>query len=223
MDYRTRIEKQRKRKNIDETKFENGSEVEFIKSNGKKFKVKVKKFAEYVDEVISGEYEKNNPSQDVLLSQNTPKIFLDNVVNAKNKPILINVSHIKKAIGLHKKGNHSLNVQQLKQVSQAIFDPIAIIKNEKHGSYNLLLKLSNANKNKTIVSLKLEGKSNFYNARIESNIASTVFDVYSNKDYINNTVEEKNIIYLKRITKKELINLANKDYPYQVGSKFNNI
>ena len=128
-----------------------------------------KSFAQQIDDWIAG----NFPARDTLLIGKTPAIFQKIGFNAL--PMTINQKHIDYAINGTKNAEHTIGMDMLKQLPEALKEPIAVIALETHPDTSVIALLSLVHQGHQIIApIYINGKSRQNGAIIDTNLAASV-------------------------------------------------
>lgn len=128
-----------------------------------------KSFAQQIDDWIAG----NFPARDTLLIGKTPAIFQKIGFNAL--PMTINQTHIDYAINGTKNAEHTIGMDMLKQLPEALKEPIAVIASETHPDTSVIALLSLVHQGHQIIApIYINGKSRQNGAIIDTNLAASV-------------------------------------------------
>ncbi len=128
-----------------------------------------KSFAEQIDDW------KNNkiPQNDSLIVGGTPKLYQDIGFNAV--PVTINQTHVDYAINGTKDIDHHLGETLLKQLPQAMENPVAIIKSQTNPGRTVSILKMVHNGNSVVVPIEIDGVGTQNNIRIDSNAIASIF------------------------------------------------
>ena len=129
-----------------------------------------KPFAEQVDDWIEGKFPKN----DTLLVGSTPKVFKD--VGFNSLPVTLNQSHVDYAINGTKNADHTIGATLLKQLPQALENPVAIIASATREKTSTVALLPFTLDGNTVVApVYVDGFGVQNNLRIDSNAVTSIY------------------------------------------------
>ena len=128
-----------------------------------------KPFAEQVDDFKSGSF----PVKDSLVVSGTPEIYQKVGFNAL--PITLNQTHADYALNGTKDADHFLGEQVLKQLPQAIADPVAIIGSQTQSGRTVAILKFDVNGKQVVVPMEIDGYAKLNNIRIDSNAIVSVY------------------------------------------------
>ena len=145
-------------------------------TNGKDSKYSVtqnydftKPFAEQVDDFKNGKI----PAYDSLVVSGTPEIYQKAGFNAL--PITLNQTHADYALNGTKDADHFLGEQVLKQLPQAIADPVAIIGSQTQSGRAVAILKFDVNGKQVVVPMEIDGHARLNSIRIDSNAIVSVY------------------------------------------------
>ena len=145
-------------------------------TNGKDSKYSVtqnydftKPFAEQVDDFKNGKI----PAYDSLVVSGTPEIYQKVGFNAL--PVTLNQTHANYALNGTKDADHYLGEQVLKQLPQAIADPVAIIGSQTQSGRAVAILKFDVNGKQVVVPMEIDGYGRVNNTIIDSNAIVSVY------------------------------------------------
>lgn len=128
-----------------------------------------KSFAQQIDDWIAG----NFPARDSLMIGGTPQVFQSIGFNAL--PMTINQTHVDYAINGTKNTDHTIGADGLKQLTQALEHPIAVIASKtQNGTSVVALLPFTHNGNTVIAPVVIDGFARQNNVLIDSNAVTSV-------------------------------------------------
>ncbi len=122
-----------------------------------------KSFAQQVDDFKQGKI----PVNDSLLVGRTPKIWQDVGFNAV--PVTINQTHVDYAVNGTKDSDHFIGEAVLKQIPQAMEEPVAIIKSQTHPDRAEVILTLTHNGKQVVVPIEVDGFGTQNSISIDSN------------------------------------------------------
>ena len=128
-----------------------------------------KPFAEQVDDFKSGSF----PVKDSLVVSGTPEIYQKVGFNAL--PVTLNQTHANYALNGTKDADHYLGEQVLKQLPQAIADPVAIIGSQTQSGRAVAVLKFDVNGKQVVVPMEIDGYARLNSLRIDSNAIVSVY------------------------------------------------
>ena len=128
-----------------------------------------KSFAEQVDDFKNGKI----PAYDSLVVSGTPEIYQKAGFNAL--PITLNQTHADYALNGTKDADHFLGEQVLKQLPQAIADPVAIIGSQTQSGRAVAILKFDVNGKQVVVPMEIDGHARLNSIRIDSNAIVSVY------------------------------------------------
>ena len=152
-------------------------------------------FAEQVDAVINGTFDKENLHIKVL--SKTPKIYIEKA-GMKNLPILI--SYKKLCVSMFEESEfsthaHGLGAELIKQLPRALQKPVCIYEGQNNNRVEAILCLQDK-KGREILSVIEFNSFGVVNKKyVEANILVTAFG--AKQGYINNRINKSRILYKK--------------------------
>ncbi|MGI6196663.1 MAG: hypothetical protein ACOYIO_06240 [Eubacteriales bacterium] len=152
-----------------ETKSDYGDEnadIRYASSSNYDF---TKSFAEHVDDFKKGSF----PAKDSLVVSGTPEIYQKVGFNAL--PITLNQTHADYALNGTKDADHFLGEQALKQLPQAIADPVAIIGSQTQSGRAVAILKFDVNGKQVVVPMEIDGYGRVNNVIIDSNAIVSVY------------------------------------------------
>lgn len=128
-----------------------------------------KSFAQQLNDWVSGRF----PKGDALVLGDTPEVLQK--IGLDNLPLTINQKHIDYAINGTKNAEHTIGMDMLKQLPEALKEPIAIIASETHPDTSVIALLSLVHQGHQIIApIYINGKSRQNGAIIDTNLAASV-------------------------------------------------
>lgn len=152
-------------------------------------------FSQQIDAVMNGTY----PKTDMLVvSQNTPKILQE--IGLNNLPITLTQRHLKTIMnsnGEYTGANyHDLGVDLVKQLPQAISNPLNIIKsNTDANSIVVITELADKQDRPIIASIKIDGKGVINNIEIDSNVMTSAYGKDNYDSFMKKNIANGNMLY----------------------------
>lgn len=128
-----------------------------------------KSFAEQVDDFKKGKI----PAYDSLVVSGTPEIYQKVGFNAL--PITLNQTHADYALNGTKDADHFLGEPALKQLPQAIADPVAIIGSQTQSGRAVAILKFDVNGKQVVVPMEIDGYGRVNNVIIDSNAIVSVY------------------------------------------------
>ncbi len=128
-----------------------------------------KSFAEQVDDFKKGSF----PAKDSLVVSGTPEIYQKVGFNAL--PITFNQTHADYALNGTKDADHFLGEPALKQLPQAIADPVAIIGSQTQSGRAVAILKFDVNGKQVVVPMEIDGYGRVNNVIIDSNAIVSVY------------------------------------------------
>lgn len=174
---------------------ESGEIAKYSKKNSNIYDY-TKSFSEQIDDWIEGKI----PKRDTLIVGKTPEVLQKIGFNAL--PVTINQTHIDYVINGTKDIEHNLGESLLKQLPQALENPIAVIKStgKKGSNTSVVVLLDMKHNNKTvIVPIAIDGYGRNNNVTIDSNSITSIYAknnlITKLKDAINDELNGKIGVY----------------------------
>ena len=128
-----------------------------------------KSFAQQLNDWVSGRF----PKGDALVLGDTPEVLQK--IGLDNLPLTINQKHIDYAINGTKNAEHTIGMDMLKQLPEALKEPIAVIASETHPDTSVIALLSLVHQGHQIIApIYINGKSRQNGAIIDTNLAASV-------------------------------------------------
>ncbi len=128
-----------------------------------------KPFSKQIDDYLQGKI----PPRDTLLVGGTPEVFQKIGFNAL--PITINQTHVDYALNGSKDANHALGAALLKQLPQALENPVAVFDMQRNdGRVTVLLDMLHNGK-KVIVPIEIDGYGKQNGILIDSNAVVSMY------------------------------------------------
>ncbi len=128
-----------------------------------------KSFAEQIDDFKKG----NIPARDSLVVSGTPEILQRIGFNAL--PITINQTHVNYALNGTKDADHFLGESLLKQLPQALENPVAVIASQSKTNRAMVILKFSVNGRQAVVPVEIDGFAHLNNIRIDSNAVVSVY------------------------------------------------
>lgn len=146
-----------------------------------------KPFAEQIDDWIAGKI----PKRDTLIVGGTPKVFAD--IGMPSLPVTINSSHVDYALNGTKDFDHELGKDLLKQLPEAIKNPVAIMTSKTKSSNSIVAMLEiRHNAKQVVVPVGVTGFGYQNGIRIDSNsITSAYGKNYSIAKVLREAIQEE--------------------------------
>ena len=178
-----------------------------------------KPFSKQIDDYLQGKI----PPRDTLLVGGTPEVFQKIGFNAL--PITINQTHVDYALNGSKDADHALGAALLKQLPQALENPVAVFDMQRNdGRVTVLLDMLHNGK-KVIVPIEIDGYGKQNGILIDSN---AVVSMYGKNDVVakqlGNAIkaEQNGSVALFYINKNKAAGLLQKTGPQLPGILFPN-
>ena len=178
-----------------------------------------KPFSKQIDDYLQGKI----PPRDTLLVGGTPEVFQKIGFNAL--PITINQTHVDYALNGSKDADHALGAALLKQLPQALENPVAVFDMQRNdGRVTVLLDMLHNGK-KVIVPIEIDGYGKQNGILIDSN---AVVSMYGKNDVVakqlGNAIkaEQNGSVALFYINKNKAAGLLQKTGPQLPGILFQN-
>jgi hypothetical protein len=190
-------------------KLGNKYDVDTIETNSKQIQNIVQndteRFSQQVDALMNGTFDKQNM---VTVLSETPNVLQQ--LGFNNLPITITPNKLERVINEKGKQNreyHNLGIDVVKQLPDAITNPLDIIKSHNN-SVVLTTYLADKNENSVIVSIQLDGKGNINNIEIPTNVMTSAYGRNNYDNYMRKNIENGNLLYDidRGIIKKEALN-----------------
>ncbi len=164
-------------------------------------------FAKQVDAVKNGTFAK----RDMLTLGRTPKILQE--LGLKDLPITMTQKHLDTIMnesGKHKGANyHGLGEDIVKKLPEALNNPLDILKSStKDDSIVLTTDLSDKQDRTIIASIKIDGKGDINNIRIDTNVMTSAYGRNNYDKFMQENIKAGNLLYdidqgiIKKIDKK---------------------
>ncbi|MCI9434079.1 MAG: hypothetical protein HFI86_02220 [Bacilli bacterium] len=166
-----------------------------LNDNNSKIAKNTNIFSQQIDAVINGTY----PKTDMLVvSQDTPKILQE--IGLNNLPITLTQRHLKTIMnsnGEYTGANyHNLGVDLVKQLPQAISNPLNIIKsNTDANSIVVITELADKQDRPIIASIKIDGKGVINNIEIDSNVMTSAYGKDNYDSFMKKNIANGNMLY----------------------------
>lgn len=155
-------------------------------------------FSEATKKIEKGTLKRSENSF-ILVSKNTPKIFLTEDVGAQNRPVVISYESLYLAVrnsGELQGHYHSIGSNLMSKLPEILNDPELILR-LKNGRLNAIVELPTFKGDKSVVSIELEAIKDINKSYKAYNLIVTVFGAREN--YINNLLNNPNniVVYKK--------------------------
>ena len=162
-----------------------------------------KTFAEQVDEVLAGTFDRFN----ALKVCDTPQILLD--VGCKQLPILYTQKHLKDAVHEKSKENphwHGLTVEQVKQIPELLENPAILMDSlNNDGSLVAVLPMLDNDGNPLFATIKPNGFGTYEYELVDSNFMLSVYGKENGfEQYIKNAIADNKILYWNKEKSQEI-------------------
>jgi hypothetical protein len=146
-----------------------------------------KPFAEQIDDWIAGKI----PKRDTLIVSGTPKVFAD--IGMPSLPVTINSSHVDYALNGTKDFDHELGKDLLKQLPEAIKNPVAIMTSKTKSSNSIVAMLEiRHNAKQVVVPVGVTGFGYQNGIRIDSNAITSAYGKnYSIAKVLREAIQEE--------------------------------
>lgn len=146
-----------------------------------------KPFAEQIDDWIAGKI----PKRDTLIVGGTPKVFAD--IGMPSLPVTINSSHVDYALNGTKDFDHELGKDLLKQLPEAIKNPVAIMTSKTKSSNSIVAMLEiRHNAKQVVVPVGVTGFGYQNGIRIDSNAITSAYGKnYSIAKVLREAIQEE--------------------------------
>ena len=167
----------------------------------------VENFSKQIDAVKNGTFPKN----DMLTLGKTPKVLQE--LGLPDFPITITQKHLDTIMnesGKYKGANyHNLGEEIVKKLPEALNNPLDILKsNTKDDSIVLTTDLSDKQDRTIIASIKIDGKGNVNDIRINTNVMTSAYGKDNYDKFMQDNIKNGNLLYdidqgiIKKIDKK---------------------
>ena len=164
-------------------------------------------FAKQVDAVKNGTF----PKRDMLTIGRTPKILQE--LGLKDLPITMTQKHLDTIMnesGKYKGANyHGLGENIVKKLPEALNNPLDVLKSStKDDSIVLTTDLSDKQDRTIIASIKIDGKGDINNIRIDTNVMTSAYGRNNYDKFMQENIRAGNLLYdidqgiIKKIDKK---------------------
>ena len=180
-----------------------------------------KSFSEQVDDVLCGKDTNNTHLQ---VRESTPKIFLD--LGLDNKPMLITSVHTRTAVNqkVANKNIHFLSVTTLKELPKLLESPAIVFESTKKDSIVAFVNTVDNNNNPIMCAININGKGNYNNLEIDTNLISSVYGKDSNPiGFIEKAVDEDRILYWNKKISQDLFKTPGLQLPDNLNKLDSNI
>ncbi len=183
-------------------------------------KYEEKSFAQQVDEVLNGTYNRYNGD---LKVGDTPQILLD--VGCKQLPIFYTQKHLKDAI--RPKGykgeavhHHGLTVNQIKDISNLLADPVMVYDSlSKDNSIVIVTSELDQDKCPIIAVIQPNGNARYNLEVVPSNFMLSVYGRNNFEDQLDNAINDDKILYINKNKSQMLFSVLG----LQLSKGLNNI
>lgn len=147
-----------------------------------------KSFAEQVEDFKNGKF----PQYDTLLVGGTPQKWQSVGFNAL--PVTLNQTHVDYALNGTKNFNHTIGEALLKNLPEAIKDPIAIIQSQSKGHSDRAMVIFDFKHNgsQVISAIEIDGTGRTNNIVIDSNAMTTIFAKKNSLSQLKSAIEHTN-------------------------------
>lgn len=147
-----------------------------------------KSFAEQVEDFKNGKF----PQYDTLLVGGTPQKWQSVGFNAL--PVTLNQTHVDYALNGTKNFNHTIGKALLKNLPEAIKDPIAIIQSQSKGHSDRAMVIFDFKHNgsQVISAIEIDGTGRTNNIVIDSNAMTTIFAKKNSLSQLKSAIEHTN-------------------------------
>lgn len=180
---------------------------ENIKGYSDEIKYDSENFAKQVDSVKNGTF----PQRDMLTLGRTPKVLRELGLN--DLPITMTQKHLETIMnetGKYKNSNyHGLGEDIVKKLPEALNNPLDILKSSsKEDSIVLTTDLSDKQDRTIIASIKIDGKGNVNDVRIDTNVMTSAYGRNNYDKFMQDNIKAGNLLYdidqgiIKKIDKK---------------------
>ncbi len=163
-------------------------------------------FAEQVDEVLAGTFDRTN----AVYVGKLPKILQDVGLDA-NLPMLTTAKHLRDANKPknEKKHHHGLSDTQLKLIPSKIAEPVMIMDSLDSNSNSVVVTdMLDTDKSPVIVIIKVDGKGTYNNVEITSNFLTGYYGRNKFANFISNNVNANTFLYINKKRSQQLSNSA---------------
>ena len=167
-------------------------------------KYSIRDFAEQVDEVLAGTFDRTN----AVFVGNTPEILRKVGLNG-DLPMLTTASHIRKAVlpKDERSHQHGLTEKQVKRLPQEIASPVMILDslNENSNSVIVVTSMIDRDKMPVIATIRADGTGTYNDVEVNSNFLTSYYGRRNFAGFIDRMVETDNVLYVdkKRATSLE--------------------
>ncbi len=184
-------------------------------------------FSEQVDSVIDRTFPKE--TSHVYLGD-TPDVLIE--LGIKKRPMLITANHLynmavseedaKIAKQYNKRSHyHNLGADMVKQLPEAISKPVAICKSNNNNTDSdivIVTSLIDKNNNPVICAVKIEGKGNYNNIEIRTNLLKSAYGKDNFNNYIKKAVKEDRVLYFDKKRSQEIMKTPGVQFPDNLQS-----
>lgn len=179
-------------------------------------------FSKQVDEFVNGTFNKQNH---LTVLEHTPDVLQK--LGVKDNPITLTANkldRIMNKIGKQSGEYHDLGIDIVKQLPNAIENPLDVVKSHNN-SYVLTTSLSDNQNRQVIVSIKIDGKGYVDDIKIDSNVMTSAYGRNNYDNWMANHQRNGDIVYDidRGILNKKRGNVQGLQLPNEVTSSTSDI
>ena len=181
--------------NSNTTNYMSQNENTVVKENKSQLQQDIEKFSNQVDAVLNGTFPKRSM---LTLLSHTPKPLID--IGLQDFPITMTQRHldtIMNETGNDKNANyHGLGVDTVKQLPEAISNPLDIVKsNTKDDSIVLTTYLADNQDRTIIASIRIDGKGLVNQVLIDTNVMTSAYGRNNYDKFMQDNIKNGNLLY----------------------------